>query len=83
MTKLEHLDLSYNEIESISERIEALKILKILNLEGNQLIYLPCSMLTKEAKSMLRVNVKNNFMHPMIWRDLATISPSVSIRILI
>jgi hypothetical protein len=80
MTNLEHLDLSYNHIESICEQIDALKMLKMLNIEGNRLIYLPCSMLNEKAKTILHVNVKNNFMHPMIWIDTAiTKSPPVSV----
>ena len=86
MENLAHLDVSYNRLKKIDDKIINLRFdkkqtlfskcfffifinirnLKTLNYEGNELEYLPCSMLAME--SLEQINVKNNYLHPLIWR---------------
>ncbi len=37
-----------------------------MNLEGNELEYLPSCLL--KMKKLENINVKNNYLHPLIWR---------------
>jgi hypothetical protein len=41
--------------------------LKYLNVEGNEIEYLPSSMLTMHH--LLKINVKNNYLHPVLWKS--------------
>lgn len=42
--------------------------MKTFDLEGNELEYLPCCML--RMHNLKQMNVKNNYLHPLIWRKL-------------
>ncbi|XP_046336914.1 uncharacterized protein LOC124118719 isoform X1 [Haliotis rufescens] len=66
MTSIEHLDISYNRITFIPNEICKLRKLLELNVEGNQLPALPGSACRLSLRS---VNVRNNLMHPLFWRD--------------
>ncbi|ESO92913.1 hypothetical protein LOTGIDRAFT_232977 [Lottia gigantea] len=63
---LEHVNLSYNKLTSISNDIKYMKNLVELNIEGNQLPAMPCGALTLNLQYL---NVKNNFMHPLFWKE--------------
>lgn len=62
------MDVSYNRIPSINTDIIKLRKLNSLNYEGNEIEYLPSCML--KMKRLEHINVKNNYLHPLIWRRL-------------
>ncbi|KAK6195404.1 hypothetical protein SNE40_000842 [Patella caerulea] len=66
MKTLEHVNLSYNKITSIHNNISKMKYLLELNLEGNQLPAMPSGALKLNLQYL---NVKNNFMHPLFWKE--------------
>ncbi|XP_063428847.1 leucine-rich repeat-containing protein 63-like [Mytilus trossulus] len=67
LPKLEHLDISYNKVTFIPIEIKFLtRCLRELNLEGNQLPAMPSGALGLELDYL---NVKNNFMHPLFWKE--------------
>ncbi len=55
--------------------------MKFLDYEGNEIEYLPGSMLS--MKKMEYINVKNNYLHPLIWRKHTYNKIPVSKRIII
>lgn len=63
---LDYLDISYNRISFIQNEICHLESLRELNLEGNQLPAMPSGALRLDLD---RLNVKNNFMHPLFWHE--------------
>ncbi|WAR28101.1 LRC63-like protein [Mya arenaria] len=63
---LEFLDVSYNRITFIQNEISQLQSLRELNMEGNQLSAMPSGALRLDLD---RLNVKNNFMHPLFWQE--------------
>ncbi|KAL3847912.1 hypothetical protein ACJMK2_018802 [Sinanodonta woodiana] len=63
---LRHLDLSYNKLTFIQNEICHLQNLKEMNLEGNQLPAMPSGALRLHLDFL---NVKNNYMHPLFWRE--------------
>ncbi|XP_052216236.1 leucine-rich repeat-containing protein 63-like isoform X1 [Dreissena polymorpha] len=63
---LEYLDISYNRITFIQNEISQLQSLRELNMEGNQLPAMPSGALRLDLD---RLNVKNNFMHPLFWHE--------------
>ncbi len=66
LENLVHLDVSYNKLTELDEKIVKLTKLSTFNLEGNELEYLPSSML--KMKQLKQINLKNNYLHPLIWR---------------
>ena len=48
--------------------LKILRKLKNLNYEGNEIEYLPGCML--KMKRLKNINVKKNYLHPLIWRKL-------------
>lgn len=52
------------------------RMLRFLNLEGNQLAALPCSFL--KLRNLRSLRVYNNFMHPLFWRENSQNNPQVS-----
>lgn len=53
-----------------------LRTLKTLNLEGNEIEFMPCCMLN--MYNLKQINVKNNYLHPIIWRKLQINSAQVN-----
>ena len=51
--------------------------LRKLHLQGNELAGLPST--TAELRSLKTVNVANNFMHPLLWREMTRNQPQVSV----
>lgn len=66
LSNLEFLDISYNRISFIQNEISQLQSLRELNMEGNQLPAMPSGALRLDLD---RLNVKNNFMHPLFWHE--------------
>ncbi|XP_060070630.1 leucine-rich repeat-containing protein 63-like [Ylistrum balloti] len=66
LQKLRHLDISYNKITFVPNEISQFRSLRELNMEGNQLPAMPCGALLLELNYL---NVKNNFMHPLFWKE--------------
>lgn len=66
LENLRHLDVSYNSIKFISKVITNLSNLKYFNIEGNEIEYLPSSMLHM-SDHLETINVKNNYLHPLLW----------------
>ncbi|XP_059164168.1 uncharacterized protein LOC131947097 isoform X2 [Physella acuta] len=64
---LDDLSLSYNRLTFLPSEVATLQSLKVLDLEGNQLPALPASCLF--MANLAHVNVRNNFMHPLFWRE--------------
>ena len=52
-----------------------LRYLRELNLEGNQLVALPTGML--RLRHLRHLCVRNNFLHPLFWKDNSKNTPSV------
>ena len=48
--------------------INIIRNLREINVEGNQLTYMPCGLL--RLKRVTSLGVRNNFMHPLLWRNL-------------
>jgi len=53
------------------------RTLRILSLEGNEIEYMPSCML--QMTNLQQLNVKNNYLHPLIWRKLLVNSAQVRI----
>ena len=66
LDNITHLDVSYNKLTEINEKIVKLGKLNTFNVEGNELEYLPSTML--KMKQLKQMNLKNNYMHPLVWR---------------
>ncbi|XP_053404310.1 leucine-rich repeat-containing protein 63-like [Mercenaria mercenaria] len=66
LVNLDYLDISYNRISFIQNEICQLESLRELNVEGNQLPAMPSGALRLDLD---RLNVKNNFMHPLFWHE--------------
>ncbi|KAK3095277.1 hypothetical protein FSP39_012616 [Pinctada imbricata] len=66
LPKLIHLDISYNKLTFIPNEISNMRNLRELNMEGNQLPAMPCGALLLD---LFYLNVKNNFMHPLFWKE--------------
>ncbi|XP_060573580.1 leucine-rich repeat-containing protein 63-like isoform X2 [Ruditapes philippinarum] len=66
LPNLDYLDVSYNRITFIQNEICHLESLRELNVEGNQLPAMPSGALRLDLD---RLNVKNNFMHPLFWHE--------------
>ncbi|GFO40033.1 leucine-rich repeat-containing protein 63 [Plakobranchus ocellatus] len=64
---LEDLSVAYNRLTFLPVEISRLKSLQILDLEGNQIPALPAKCL--DMMSLTHVNVRNNFMHPLFWKE--------------
>uniref|UniRef100_A0A2C9KTQ7 Leucine-rich repeat-containing protein 63 n=1 Tax=Biomphalaria glabrata TaxID=6526 RepID=A0A2C9KTQ7_BIOGL len=73
MPALEDLGLNYNKLTSLPNEISLLRTLKVLDLEGNQLHALPAGCLT--LPHLTHVNLRNNFMHPLFWKDYSKNKP--------
>ncbi|KAK3787875.1 hypothetical protein RRG08_022168 [Elysia crispata] len=64
---LEDLSVAYNRLTFLPAEISRLKSLQVLDLEGNQIPALPAKCL--DMISLSHVNVRNNFMHPLFWKE--------------
>lgn len=73
LRKLEHLDMAYNRLSFIPSEVRQLKRLRELNVEGNQLPAMPVGLL--KLQHLKHVRVRNNFMHPLFWKDNARNEP--------
>ncbi|CAL1546904.1 unnamed protein product [Lymnaea stagnalis] len=67
MPSLEDLSLGYNKLTFLPREMSFLQSLKVLDIEGNQIPALPASCLT--MLNLSHVNVRNNFMHPLFWKE--------------
>ncbi|XP_006825000.1 uncharacterized protein LOC100367292 [Saccoglossus kowalevskii] len=67
------LDVSYNKIKYLPNEIKQLHYIRELNLEGNQLAALPSNAL--KFRYLRYLKVKNNFMHPLFWKENSTNQP--------
>ncbi|KAK7480474.1 hypothetical protein BaRGS_00028291 [Batillaria attramentaria] len=61
-----HLSVAYNKLTFIPDEIKYLKKLEELDLDGNQLPALPAGVLNLRLTA---IRVRNNFMHPLFWKD--------------
>ncbi|XP_066267668.1 uncharacterized protein [Branchiostoma lanceolatum] len=73
LTDLQYVDLSYNRISFLPNDVRRLQKLYDLNLEGNQLAAMPCGSL--KLRRLKHLKVKNNFMHPLLWKENAEKMP--------
>ncbi|XP_078614118.1 uncharacterized protein LOC144883440 isoform X2 [Branchiostoma floridae x Branchiostoma japonicum] len=73
LTDLQYVDLSYNRISFLPNDVRRLQKLYDLNLEGNQLAAMPCGAL--KLRRLKHLKVKNNFMHPLLWKENAEKMP--------
>uniref|UniRef100_A0ACB8GEA6 Uncharacterized protein n=1 Tax=Sphaerodactylus townsendi TaxID=933632 RepID=A0ACB8GEA6_9SAUR len=72
LPNLEFLDVSYNELEYISNGIRNARSLNYFIVEGNLLYVLPCGILKIPLK---RLKVENNFLHPFFWKEIKQLQP--------
>ncbi|XP_075255102.1 uncharacterized protein LOC142347853 [Convolutriloba macropyga] len=68
ISTLEIVDFRYNVLTFMPPEVKNLKNLREINVEGNQLTYMPCGLL--RLKRVTSLGVRNNFMHPLLWRNL-------------
>ncbi|XP_064615191.1 leucine-rich repeat-containing protein 63-like [Liolophura sinensis] len=67
LKKLEHLNIAFNKLTSLPCGMGNLSQLREIVMEGNQVPALPWSIL--KLRRLRAVNVRNNFMHPLFWKD--------------
>jgi len=71
-----HMLIIYENIENTSKILFGCtcRSVREINLEGNQLPAMPCGALLLELNYL---NVKNNFMHPLFWKENTRNQPQV------
>ncbi|GAB5566347.1 leucine-rich repeat-containing protein 63 isoform X1 [Prionailurus iriomotensis] len=72
LAHLEELDISYNSVASIPNKIQKLRLLENLNVNGTDLTTFPPALLKLNLK---KLQFENTFTHPTFWKENSLNSP--------
>ncbi|VFV37932.1 Hypothetical predicted protein [Lynx pardinus] len=72
LAHLEELDISYNSVASIPNKIQKLRLLENLNVNGTDLTTFPPAILKLNLK---KLQFENTFTHPTFWKENSLNSP--------